>query len=63
MELLKTEATNKLLGELVNKLTETLMSKEEKEKSIEQIECSLVNNKKSLSELESQVSELKSIIN
>ena len=40
MELLKTEATNKLLGELVNKLTETLMSKEEKEKSIEQIERS-----------------------
>ena len=63
MELLKTEATNKLLGELVNKLTETLMSKEEKEKSIEQIERSFVNNKKSLSELESQVSELKSIIN
>lgn len=63
MELLKTEATNKLLGELVNKFTETLMSKEEKEKSIEQIERSLVNNKKSLSELESQVSELKSIIN
>lgn len=46
MELLKTEATNKLLGELVNKLTETLMSKEEKEKSIEQIERSLVNKKK-----------------
>ncbi|MDY4161108.1 MAG: hypothetical protein SOX94_06335 [Prevotella sp.] len=63
MELLKTEATNKLLGELVNKFTETLMSKEEKEKSIEQIERSFVNNKKSLSELESQVSELKSIIN
>ncbi len=63
MKLLQTEATSQLLGDLVDKLTEALKSRENKEKLIKQTEHSLANNQKSLSELRSQISELKSIIN
>ncbi len=62
LKLLKTEATSKLLGELVEKLSEALESKEKREKLINDTECSLANNKRCLSELESQISELKAII-
>ncbi|MBQ0120835.1 MAG: dynamin family protein [Bacteroidales bacterium] len=63
VNLLHTEATSKLLGELVDTLTEALGSKEKKEELIMQKEESLVINKKNLSELEAQIMELKSIIN
>jgi hypothetical protein len=63
LKLLKTEATSKLLGELVDKLSEALESKEKREKLINETESSLANNKRCLSELESQISELKAIIN
>ena len=63
LKLLQTEATSKLLGELVDKLSEALESKEKREKLINETESSLANNKRCLSELESQISELKSIIN
>ena len=62
LKLLQTEATSKLLGELVDTLTEALESKEKREKLINETESSLANNKRSLSELESQILELKSII-
>lgn len=63
MSLLQTEATSKLLGELVEKLTEALDSKEKKEKLIQQTEESLAKNKRYLSDLEEQISELKLIVN
>ena len=63
MSLLQTEATSKLLGELVEKLTEALDSKEKKEILIQQTEESLAKNKRYLSELEEQISELKLIVN
>ena len=62
MELLQTEATSQLLGDLVDKLTEALKSRENREKLIQDTESSLANNRRILSELESQISELKSII-
>ena len=63
MSLLQTEATSKLLGELVEKLKEALDSKEKKEKLIQQTEESLAKNKRYLSDLEEQISELKLIVN
>ena len=62
MELLQTEATSQLLGDLIDKLTEASKSRENREKLIKDTESSLANNSRKLSELESQISELKSII-
>ncbi|MCF0220203.1 MAG: dynamin family protein [Muribaculaceae bacterium] len=61
INLLQTEATSKLLGELVEKLSEALESKDKKEKLISQLEIALQNHKKELATLDNQIAELKAI--
>lgn len=63
VDLLQTEATINMIGELVNTYSKALESKESKEKLINETEISLKENKQKLANLELQISELKLLIN